>query len=192
MVTANDNDWQLPVEIWLTVPSRPELEASSHGRIRVVPWVGKMPCGSPRTYGGQPSFGQINSASKEARSLFFNLCYRRKNTKVHFAVCEAFHGKNPSGKRGVRHLNENGLDNRPENLMWSDQKTNLNDPFIKRFHHRRVSPFLQSDLTPSEKRAGIYDNIRDIGVFQRAMRAANDNERAVLAQGAKHLSQKYS
>ena len=181
MVIANDNDWQLPEEIWLPIPSRPGIEASSHGRIRQLPFEGKMPNGTPRMYAGKPSFGSICSSSWDARHLYLIRRIRGKNLKVHFGVCEAFHGKNPSGKSGVRHLNENGLDNRPENLMWADQKTNLNDPDIKWFHRHRVSP-LSGDTRPKrEKRAGIYDSIRDIGLFQLEMRAANDNSRKFVS-----------
>lgn len=54
------------------------------------------------------------------------------NIKVHRAVCEAFHGSPPFPNAVVIHLNENALDNRPENLKWGTQKENLNMPgFIK-------------------------------------------------------------
>lgn len=54
------------------------------------------------------------------------------NIKIHRAVCEAFHGLPPFPNAVVIHLNENALDNRPENLKWGTQKENLNMPgFIK-------------------------------------------------------------
>lgn len=168
----------LPVEEWRVVPSVPSLEASSHGRVRVIPFVGTMPYGGARNYGGYEYFGNLRKSSRDARHMYFATVVKGKNVKIHFAVCEAFNGKNPSGLSGVRHLNENSLDNRPANLCWDDQKTNMNDPNIKSFHSRRVSPKSGDTRSKREKRYGIYDSIEDIGLMQRelrARRAANDN-----------------
>ncbi|MBY3434850.1 HNH endonuclease [Rhizobium laguerreae] len=176
LIAANDN---LPEEIWKTVPSKPNIEASSHGRVRRLPHVGTMPHGGPRLYKSEPTFGAIRSASKDARHLFFGVSYRGiGNIKIHFAVCEAFHGPPPIGKRRVRHLNENGLDNRPENLVWDRQRVNMNDPTLKRYQTRRINPVLETNLSKVEKRAGIYDNIKDLAIrysAKRALLAANDN-----------------
>jgi len=176
VIIDNDN---LPVEEWRQVPSILEVEASSHGRIRRKPHTGIMPHGGTREYKSEPRFGSITSASKDARHLYFNVLYRGiGNVKVHFAVCEAFHGTNPDGSSGVRHLNENGLDNRPTNLRWDSQKINLNDPAFKSYQRRRVSPKSNSRLSKREKRSGIYDSILDIGMMmmeKRKIRADNDN-----------------
>lgn len=48
--------------------------------------------------------------------------------KVHRLVCEAFHGPAPFERAVVLHLDENALNNRPENLQWGTQKENLNMP----------------------------------------------------------------
>lgn len=48
--------------------------------------------------------------------------------KMHQLVCEAFHGPKPFPKAVVIHIDENGLNNRPENLKWGTQKENLNAP----------------------------------------------------------------
>lgn len=177
LVAANDN---LPMEEWRPVPSMPGIEASSHGRVRRLPHVGTMPYGGQRVYEPKPTFGTIRSASKDARHLFFGYSYRGfGNIKVHFAVCEAFHGQSPEGKKRVRHLNENGLDNRPSNLVWARQKTNMNDPVLKNYQHRRVSPKSNTDMSSIEKRAGVYDSIKDFAERHiRRLRAiaANDNE----------------
>lgn len=179
MEHANDN---LPDEVWRDCPIYPEIEASSHGRIRRKPHTTEQHNGGFRTHVSAPTFGTICKASKDARHLYFTYRYRGvSNVKVHVAVCSAFHGMPLDGVRKVRHLNENGLDNRPSNLMWSSQKTNLNDPKIRRFHYDRVSPFANTNMTKREKRAGIYDSIEDIGFYQLDLRAANDNKRRLLA-----------
>lgn len=169
----------LPIEEWRRVPSLPDIEASSHGRIRKKPSMAKMPNGGTRIYKTRPRFGSITSASKDARHLYFSAIYRDLgNIKVHFAVCEAFHGPMPHGSRGVRHLNENGLDNRPSNLKWDSQVVNQNDPVLKKYHRKRRPPNIPSNLSKREKRAGIYDSIIDIGYRQRDLRdriPANDN-----------------
>jgi len=50
------------------------------------------------------------------------------NMKVHRLVCEAFHGPAPFERAVVIHIDENALNNRPENLRWGTQKENLNMP----------------------------------------------------------------
>lgn len=56
--------------------------------------------------------------------------YNRKfgNMKIHRLVCEAFHGEPPFPKAVVIHLDEDGTNNRAENLRWGTQKENLNMP----------------------------------------------------------------
>lgn len=56
--------------------------------------------------------------------------------KVHQLVCEAFHGPKPFDGAVVIHLDENALNNRPENLKWGTQKENLNMP--KHRHYLRT------------------------------------------------------
>lgn len=48
--------------------------------------------------------------------------------KVHRLVCEAFHGPAPFKRAVVLHLDENAINNKPENLRWGTQKENLNMP----------------------------------------------------------------
>lgn len=106
----------LPEEVWLPVPSKSGLEASSHGRIKID---GKT----------APTFGVITASARNARHRYFGRHIKGiGNIKVHQAVCEAFNGPRPFPKAVVLHLNENGLDNRPSNLAWGTQRENLNMP----------------------------------------------------------------
>ena len=119
MSAANDNT----AEVWRPIPSLPEYIASSHGRIMRVPYLGKMPHGGLRAYGGEPYFGVWHETD-----LRFVLQFRGRNYKIARLVCEAFHGPAPAGKPVCMHLDENSRNNRPENLAWGSQKENLNAP----------------------------------------------------------------
>lgn len=116
------------MEIWKSVPSLPEYEASSLGRVRRVPYLASMPHGGLRSYGGRAHFGVW---SKD--QLRYLLIFRKKTYKVHRLVCEAFHGRPPAGSDTL-HVDENPANNRPENLKWGTRKENLNMPAIKAYH----------------------------------------------------------
>lgn len=57
---------------------------------------------------------------------------------MHQLVCEAFHGPKPFDKAVVIHLDEDGLNNRAENLKWGTQKENLNAPGFIEYCRGRV------------------------------------------------------
>lgn len=128
-----DNINNLPEEEkWLDMPSIPGAIASSFGRIKLPEKVGSMPHGGERVYKTKPIYGVIRRAAKTAKHKHYGIMYRKKNYKIHRLICEAFHGVQPIDKPVVIHINENGLDNRPDNLRWGTQKENMNMPkFIK-------------------------------------------------------------
>ncbi len=69
------------------------------------------------------------------------------NMKIHRLVCEAFHGPAPFDRAVVIHLDENALNNKPENLRWGTQKENLNMPGFIAYCKSRTgekSPVLKS------------------------------------------------
>jgi hypothetical protein len=116
-------------EQWRVVPSKPDIEASSWGRIKRKSRVGKMPHGGARMYAALPTYGCVRKSNKAASHTYKGYHYRGiGNVKVHRMVCEAFHGSAPAGKPYVLHLDENAHNNRPENLKWGTQKENLNMP----------------------------------------------------------------
>jgi hypothetical protein len=116
-------------EIWMPVPSKEGIMASSLGRVQLPNRMAQMPHGGWREYKTRPVFGVVTRASKSARHAYYSMFTRNfGNMKIHRLVCEAFHGAAPDGKGVVLHLDENALNNRPENLKWGTQKENLNAP----------------------------------------------------------------
>lgn len=134
-------------EIWRPVPSKPGLMASSLGRIKLPESTREMPNGGTHTIKPKPSFGTKTRASKTARHQYYGK-YSAKfgNIKVHRVVCEAFHGPAPFERAVVIHIDENALNNRPENLRWGTQKENLNMPNFIAYCKGRVG-----DMSPINK-----------------------------------------
>ena len=121
------------MEIWRDIPSLPEYQASSFGRIQRIPYEAPMPRGGTRVYGGKPWSG--TSTTDEPRLVFQ---FRGKTYKVAKVVCEAFHGPKPFPQAVAMHRNENIKDNRPGNLCWGTQKQTLNKPSFIAYCWSRV------------------------------------------------------
>ena len=102
--------------------------ANDRGEIKWPERTAKMPHGGTREYKTKWIKGSKRKASKTARHEYYGILYRGKNYKVHRLICEAFHGPPPKDKPVVIHINENALDNRPENLKWGTMKENMNMP----------------------------------------------------------------
>lgn len=116
-------------EVWKPVPSLPGVMASDEGRILLPPRHAALPNGGVRLYLPKPCLGVIQRARKGAQHVYRNYWTREfGNIKVHQAVCEAFHGKKPFADAVVIHKDEDGLNNRADNLKWGTQKENLNAP----------------------------------------------------------------
>ena len=132
-------------EIWLLVPSEPGLLVSSHGRVLLPPRYAPLSSGGYRFYETKPRIGQISKAAKNASHefrivmLWDNQQGRRQRPRaVHRLVCEAFHGPAPFPDAVVMHLDEDGKNNRPDNLKWGTQRENMNAPGLKSYHRSRV------------------------------------------------------
>jgi len=104
---------QLPVEWRPVVGYEGTYEVSDRGDVRRV---GKTKAlrGSPLTYAGK-YLGVKLSKSGIAKTVY-----------VHVLVAEAFHGLRPEGLV-CRHLNDEGFDNRIENLAWGTPRQNVDD-----------------------------------------------------------------
>jgi hypothetical protein len=124
------------VEVWRDIPSLPDYQASSKGRVMRKPYEAPMPRGGTRTYGGQPHVGVWSE--EDGRYV---LCYIGKTYKVARLVCEAFNGPAPFPKAVVLHDDENSRNNRPGNLKWGTQKENLNAPKFIEHCRNRGAPF---------------------------------------------------
>lgn len=128
-------------EVWRIIPSLPEYLASSEGRVMRVPYLGTMPHGGSRNYGGTPQFGVWNK--QDGRFIF---TFRGRTYKVHRLICEAFHGPAPKDRPVCMHLDENSANNRATNLSWGTQKENLNAPAVKEYQRARTgehSPYIK-------------------------------------------------
>jgi hypothetical protein len=122
-------------ERWRPVPSEPGVLVSSLGRVLLPPSYAPVHHGGYRLYAPKPRVGQVARAKRSAKHEFMLIKVKRPekvarqaSRKVHQLVCEAFHGPKPFPTAVVIHLDENALNNRPENLKWGTQKENLNMP----------------------------------------------------------------
>ena len=133
---ANDDSQENNSELWRPVPSEPGVLVSNLGRVLLQPSYAPLPNGGYRAYFPEPREGQIAKSSGTARHQYRHVMVKRVSNglrrqqprKVHQLVCEAFHGPKPFPEAVVIHLDENALNNRPENLKWGTQKENMNAP----------------------------------------------------------------
>jgi hypothetical protein len=135
-------------EEWRDVPSAPDMQASSLGRVRVKPYKRAMPNGGVRTYGGDATYGVLRDGR-----MFWQ--HAGRNYRVHRLVCEAFNGLAPDGMTVCMHLDENALNNLPLNLAWGTQKENLNAPGFIAYCRRRVGD--KSTHSRAKKTSGGND-----------------------------------
>ncbi len=146
-LSPNWADAQPVTEIWRPVPSEPGILVSNAGRVLLQPGYAPLPNGGYRAYMPEPRVGSVASATKGAAHVYYNIVLPKGRTrKVHQLVCEAFHGPKPFPRAVVIHLDENGLNNRPENLKWGTQKENLNMPGFLAYCRARIgadNPFVK-------------------------------------------------
>jgi hypothetical protein len=163
----------METEQWRQSPSLPEYRVSSWGRVMRELFEGPMPNGcGVRKYGGKPHYGKRSVAAKGAKHGRMIFVFRGHSYKVHQLVCEAFHGPRPFSKAVVMHLDENSLNNRPENLAWGTQKQNQNAPGLRRYRASRTGENSASFIGRTELAIA-----RRLEIQQRRLaRAGRDNQ----------------
>lgn len=100
-------------EVWAPVAGFPGYEVSSEGRLRSKRRILKQSI----TYSNVKPYYRIRLYDRVNKRMSSNL-------RVHRLVLEAFRGKPENPREFGAHLNDDGLDNRLENLIWANQSTN--------------------------------------------------------------------
>lgn len=142
------------VEEWRDIPSVPQMQASSFGRVRLKPYT----TANGRHYANpKPRLGSEQKAASgrpgiPKRRLIYILGLR-KCFNVARLVCEAFHGPQPSDKPVVLHVGEDPSNNRPENLRWGTQRENLNMPKVIEFFRSRTGEKSTRAISKNRKAA---------------------------------------
>lgn len=111
-------------EEWREVPGYPGVWASSWGRVHRRSREGLKRAGQR----GNPTYGSIltdrKTGYKRRRVLWIGL----GPLVVSRLVCAAFHGPAPFEDAVAMHLDNDPLNNDPENLEWGTQADNLAAP----------------------------------------------------------------
>lgn len=126
----------IDLEAWVSVPGYAPYQASTHGRVR-------------RGDNGKPYQPYKHVNWRDKSYLRVNLSWGRGHQVkkfVHFLVCVAFHGEAPifdeeTGKAQVCHLDDNSLNNRPENLRWGTKIDNEHQK--KKYQEAHAVPLLE-------------------------------------------------
>jgi HNH endonuclease len=132
----------MDIEEWRDVPSVPQVQASSWGRVRLKPYSCVMYNGGIRHYIPKPRTGRPMSKStgREGAPKRLMIYYTGLNKAflVSRLICEAFHGTAPKDKPICMHLDENPSNNTPGNLAWGTQRENLSMPKVQEAFRARV------------------------------------------------------
>lgn len=134
-------------ETWRPVPEREEILASSHGRVHRVRRA------ETRGAKSKPTFGTL-SRQPTANGEYVKRVVQWRGyglLLVSRLVCAAFHGPAPFEGAVVMHLDDDPLNNRPENLRWATQRQNLNSASTKPMldEHRRAAARARWEHTES-------------------------------------------
>lgn len=112
-------------EVWKSIPGYEGVyEASNLGRVRSLDRYVNIGNDARKLLRGQ-----LIQPSPHSRGYHYHILYGKgkpKNRLAHRLVKEAFDGPCPPGMV-VRHLNDDKIDNRLENLAWGTQSDNMRD-----------------------------------------------------------------
>jgi len=166
-------------EQWRQIPSEPNYEASTLGRIR-------RGVAGPNTRVGRCLKPQ------EDRGYFF-VCTSHagvvRRRPVHILVAEAFNGPRPAGLV-ARHLDGNSANNKPSNIDYATQRENIHDkhlhgtmPCGERHHAVRMNDDEMLAALRDAREIGQKPAARKHGVSQAVLwRILNGHTRAYLLE----------
>jgi len=160
------------MEEWRTIPSAPEYQASSLGRVRRPIPTRQNPTARPLT----PS---VNLHGY----LFVSISVggKKKSKNVHSLICETFHGPRPTAAHEVAHNDGDQRNNCPENLRWATRRENFADrdkhgrTVRGERHHSRLRP-------ETIRRGGRHPNALVTEDDVLAIRASNARQADLAAQ----------
>jgi hypothetical protein len=117
-------------EVWKPVVTHPgKYEVSDQGRVRTVPAIVTKGLFGPQL---QPSRILVQAVGGRAKNYKrVHLYHPERFAFVHHLVAEAFIGQRPEGLL-VLHKNDDGFDNRLENLRYGDAEENQMDRHVAR------------------------------------------------------------
>lgn len=125
-------------ETWRAIPGlEGYYEVSDHGNVRSVGRVVVYKNGAERWHSGRVLAQRTNKDGYQMVALYRNT--KRCTRLVHRLVLEAFVGPCPPGME-TRHLNNDPVDNRLENITWGTPSENNLDTVRAGNHKRWVSP----------------------------------------------------
>lgn len=142
-------------EEWREVPGRPDFWASNLGRVKKL----------VRDGGGRRYVKVLGSRLNKAGYP----CVLERKYKVAIFVLLAFRGLRPEGAV-ARHLNDDKLDSRIENLVWGTQSENITDCYVN--GHRKTR-FTADDVREMRRLCAE-------GVSYREIAERFDSERTVV------------
>lgn len=130
-------------EEWRPVPSglvhgQANIQASSWGRIKSLPYAHYLPNGGVRMVCTKATYGSISKADTAGNYFRMRVKIRGVTYKVHRLVCGAFKGEPPKDKDPVLHEDDNGLNNAASNLSWGTQAKNLSTPRFRALMKERA------------------------------------------------------
>ena len=116
-------------ETWIPIPGYEGLyDVSDLGRVRSLDRL------DARGHARREMVLKPRTSNKRHYVVLYTNGVRRRNSKVHRLVLEAFMGPCPDGLEGC-HLNDDPTDNRLENLRWDTQSANMLDSVRNGTHH---------------------------------------------------------
>lgn len=118
---------------WVPVVGSSQYEVSSDGRVRGIDRDVDDGRGRRRRLKGKELSPGLNGSGYQHVVLTRD-GKRRISRRIHQIVCEAFNGPPPADDSVVRHLNDNRVDNRAENLAWGTRSENTLDSIRNGLH----------------------------------------------------------